>query len=116
MSGTSFIAKISMFLREVPFLKRDAIEKNHCSIELSPFGVRNLFSVLATPMSSSVSMFIVFEIANVFELGEKSIYYNHICIMFVLMMPLQLWLKYCKNVYCTLNCQCIWTKRKIIVL
>ena len=37
-------------LREVPILKRDAIEENHCSIQESTFDVRNFFSVLATPL------------------------------------------------------------------
>ena len=37
-------------LREVPILKRDTIEENHCLIQYSPFDVRNLFSVLATPL------------------------------------------------------------------
>ena len=36
-------------LREVPILKRDTIEENHCLIQESPFDVRNFFSILATP-------------------------------------------------------------------
>ena len=36
-------------LREVPILKRDPIEENNYLIQLSPFDVRNLFRVLATP-------------------------------------------------------------------
>ena len=35
-------------LREVPILKRDAIEENRCLFQLSPFEVRNFFSVLTT--------------------------------------------------------------------
>ena len=35
-------------LREVPILKRDTNEENHCLIKLFPFDVRNFFSVLAT--------------------------------------------------------------------
>ena len=31
-------------------LKMDAIEENHCLIQLSPFVVRNFFSVLATSL------------------------------------------------------------------
>ena len=37
-------------LRIVPILKRDAIEVNHCSVQYSPFDVRNFFSILATPL------------------------------------------------------------------
>ena len=44
-SGSKFFP-----LREVPILKRDAIGENHCLILLSPFDVRNFFSVLATPL------------------------------------------------------------------
>ena len=40
-------------IREVPILKRDAIEENHCLIQLSPFHVRNFFSILATPLIST---------------------------------------------------------------
>ena len=36
--------------KEVPILKRDAIEENHWLFQLSPFDVCNLFSVLATPL------------------------------------------------------------------
>ena len=45
-SGSEFFP-----LREVPILKRDAIEKNHCSFQVSPVDVRNFISVLATPFS-----------------------------------------------------------------
>ena len=38
--------------RDVPILKRDAIEENHCLVQYSHFDVRNLFSVLATQMLS----------------------------------------------------------------
>ena len=31
-------------------MKRDAIEENHCLIQLSPYDVRNFFSILATPL------------------------------------------------------------------
>ena len=37
-------------LREVPILKRDAIEEHHCLVQKSPFDVRNFFRVLATPL------------------------------------------------------------------
>ena len=37
--------------REVPILKRDAIEVNHYLVQYSPFVVRNFFSVLATPLN-----------------------------------------------------------------
>ena len=37
-------------LREVPILKREAIEENHCLIQRSPYVVRNFSSVLATPL------------------------------------------------------------------
>ena len=38
-----FALKWSKFfpLREVPILKRDAIEENHCLIQWSPFGVHS---------------------------------------------------------------------------
>ena len=47
-----FAPSVSKFfpLREVPVLKRDEIEDNNLLIKLSPFDVRNLFSVLATPL------------------------------------------------------------------
>ena len=45
-SGSKFFP-----LREVPILKRDAIEDNNCFIQLSPFDVRSLFSALATPLA-----------------------------------------------------------------
>ena len=35
-------------LKEVPILKSDAIEENHFLIQLSPFDVHNLFSILVT--------------------------------------------------------------------
>ena len=38
-------------LREVPILKRNVIEENHCLNQQSPFDVCNFFSVLATPLS-----------------------------------------------------------------
>ena len=38
--------------RDVPILKRDAIEENHCLAQYSHFDVRNFFSVLATPLLS----------------------------------------------------------------
>ena len=47
-SGSKFFP-----IREVPILKRDAIEEKHCSIQYSPFDVRNFFSVLATPLKWS---------------------------------------------------------------
>ena len=31
-------------------MKRDAIEENHCLIQLSPFDVRNFFGVLSTSL------------------------------------------------------------------
>ena len=48
----SYIALGSKFfpLREVPILKKDAIEENHCLFQLPPFDVRNFFSVLAMPL------------------------------------------------------------------
>ena len=42
-------------LREVPILKRDTIEVNHCLVQQSPFDARNIFSVLATPLKSQMS-------------------------------------------------------------
>ena len=42
-SGSKFFP-----LREVTILKRDTIEHNNFLIQLSPFDVHNLFSVLAT--------------------------------------------------------------------
>ena len=48
LSGSKFFP-----LGEVPILKRNAIEENHCLIQLSPFDVGNVFSVLATPLTSS---------------------------------------------------------------
>ena len=39
------------------FLKRDAIEENHCLIQSSPFKVRNFFGVLATPLASAKFLF-----------------------------------------------------------
>ena len=44
-SGSKFFP-----LREVPILKRDTIEENHCLIQWSPFDGRNFFSILATPL------------------------------------------------------------------
>ena len=44
-SGSKFFP-----FREVPILKRDAIEDNNCLIQLSPFDMCNLFSILATPL------------------------------------------------------------------
>ena len=42
--------------REVPILKNDAIEEEHCLIWYSPFGVRYFFSVQATtPLVSDPS-------------------------------------------------------------
>ena len=49
-SGSKFFT-----LREVRILKRDVIEENHCLIQKSPFNVRNVFSVLATPLAGSVT-------------------------------------------------------------
>ena len=43
-------------LREVPILKRDAIEENHCLFHLFSFDVCILFSVLVTPLSVEVNM------------------------------------------------------------
>ena len=37
-------------LREVPIMKRETFEDNHCLIQLSLFDVRYFFSVLATPL------------------------------------------------------------------
>ena len=37
-------------LREVPILKRDAIEENNCLFQQSPLDVRTFFGVLATPL------------------------------------------------------------------
>ena len=45
-SGSKFFP-----LREVPILKKNAIEKNHCLIQLSPFDMRTFFSVLAMPLT-----------------------------------------------------------------
>ena len=42
-------------LREVPLMKRDAIELNHCFILYSPSDVPNFFSVLATPLNIDLS-------------------------------------------------------------
>ena len=41
-SGSKFFP-----LREVPIMKKDAIEGNHCLILSPPFDVRNCFSVLS---------------------------------------------------------------------
>ena len=41
-------------LREVPILKRDAIEEKRCLIQKSPFDVCNFFSFLATPLESLI--------------------------------------------------------------
>ena len=41
-------------LREVPILKRGAFEENHYLFLLSPFVVRNFFSVLATRLLRSL--------------------------------------------------------------
>ena len=35
-------------------MKRDAIEENHCLIQLSPFDVRNFFSFLAPPLGRAI--------------------------------------------------------------
>ena len=44
-------------LREVPILKRDAIEENHCLVQYSPFDVREFFSsILAMPLNSVVKL------------------------------------------------------------
>ena len=45
-SGSEFFP-----LRKVPILKRDAIEENNCLIQLPPFDVYNIFSVLAMPLT-----------------------------------------------------------------
>ena len=45
-------------LREVPIMKRDAIELNLSLIQLSPFDVHNFFSVLATPMHAYMDIII----------------------------------------------------------
>ena len=44
-SGSKFFP-----LREFPIMKRDAIEENHCLVQLSPFDVLTFFSVLAMPL------------------------------------------------------------------
>ena len=36
-------------------LKRDAIEENHCLIQYSPFDVRNVFSIQATPLTINIT-------------------------------------------------------------
>ena len=41
--------------REVPIMKWEGIEENHCLIQNSPFDVRNFFSVLAWPLHVIVS-------------------------------------------------------------
>ena len=47
----NYIKEIKFFpLREIPILKRDTIEENHCLIQKSPFDVHNFFSILATPL------------------------------------------------------------------
>ena len=48
--GSKFLS-----LREVPILKRDTIEENHCLFQLSPFDVRNFFSELTTPLLDDVN-------------------------------------------------------------
>ena len=50
--GKEFAPRGSKFfpLREVPILKRDAIEENHCMVQYSPFDVLTFFSILATPL------------------------------------------------------------------
>ena len=51
-SNIQFAPSRSKFfpLREVPILKRDVIEENHCLIQKSPFGVGSFFSILAMPL------------------------------------------------------------------
>ena len=44
-SGSKFFPLIN-----VPILKREAIEENHCLFQQSPFDVRSFFSVLGTPL------------------------------------------------------------------
>ena len=44
-----------LYFKRIPILKRDEIEENHCLIHLSPFGVRNFFTVLATPLRSNLT-------------------------------------------------------------
>ena len=46
-SGSKFFP-----LREVPILKRDVIGENHNLIQKSPFDVRNILSILATPLAT----------------------------------------------------------------
>ena len=56
LEGKNFAPSGSKFfpLREVPILKRDAIEENHCLVRLSPFDAHSFFSVLATPLVHSL--------------------------------------------------------------
>ena len=46
-SGSKFFP-----LREVPILKRDVIEENYNLIQKSPFDVRNILSIPATPLTT----------------------------------------------------------------
>ena len=56
--GTMLFHKRGLLLKEIirplsfkrsPIIKRDAIDKNHCSSKKYPLDVRNYFSVLAAP-------------------------------------------------------------------
>ena len=49
LSGRKFFPS-----RVVSILKRDEIVENHCLIQYSPFDVRNVFSVLATPLVHNI--------------------------------------------------------------
>ena len=53
-SGSKFFP-----IREVPIMKRDAIEENHCLIQQSSFDVSNFFSVLATPLKPDKALRVV---------------------------------------------------------
>ena len=53
-SGSKFFS-----LREVPIMKRDAIELNHCLMQYSPFNVCTLFSVLAMPLLQMIECNII---------------------------------------------------------
>ena len=47
-------------LREIPILKWGAIRENHCLTRLSPFDVRNFFSILSKLLVFFFCFFFVF--------------------------------------------------------
>ena len=49
-----FIVTEYAALREVPNMKRDAIDENHCLFQLSAFDVLNCFSIMAMPLNTVI--------------------------------------------------------------